>query len=406
MNCILVDTVEKENRIGVIEDGKLVEFYIDEFENKKILGNIYRGKVVNVLPGMEAAFVDIGFDKNAYLYVKDAQVEETMEMPINRVVREGEEIIVQVTKESFDSKGPKVTTHISLAGRYTVLTPFVSKVSISRKITCANEIERLKNIGEEIQKNSMGIILRTASEGVRKEKIEKDYNILLNIYRKIEREKNFISGPKLLYEDMDLSYQIIRDSNLNEIDKIILNSEEKYIYLKEFFNLNYPQYLNKITLKKFNIYNCGNIKNEIEIILNGVVPLKSGGYIVIDETEALTAIDVNTGKYVGGVNLEDTVLKTNLEAAEEIARQLRLQDIGGIIIIDFIDMKNKEDVFLVLEQLKKSFKNDRTRVNVVGMTRLGLVELTRKKSRNSLSTKYLRCCPNCKGRGKILVKKY
>ncbi len=410
MNCILVDTRNKENIIGVIEKGELVEFYIDEVEDEKLLGNIYRGKVVNVLPGMEAAFIDIGADKNAYLYVKDVQPEKAImnhkKIPIQNVIKEGEEIIVQVVKESFKTKGAKVTTHMSLAGRYVVLTPFVPKVSISRKITNKKEANRLKNIGEEIQKDSMGMILRTACKNVNKDKIEKDYNILVNIYEKIEREKNFLSAPKLLHKDIDIAYQIIRDSNLKDIDKIIVNSKEKYNYLKEFLEINFPQYINKINYEEFDIYKWGNIRKEIERILSGIIPLKSGGYIVIDETEALTAIDVNTGKYIGKVNLDDTILKTNLEAAKEIAKQLRLQDLGGIIIIDFIDMRKKKDISLVFKELKKHTQRDNTKVNIVDMTKLGLVELTRKKVRSSLSSKLLESCHHCNGRGKIMIKKY
>ncbi len=410
MNCILIDTRKNENIIGIIEEDELVEFYIDEIEDEKILGNIYRGRVVNVLPGMEAAFIDIGIGKNAYLYVKDVQLEKKStdqgNILIQKVVKEGEEIIVQVVKEPFKTKGAKVTTYLSLAGRYVVLTPFISKVSISRKIKNKKENKRLKTIGKEIKKDSMGMILRTASQNVSKEKIEEDYNILVNIYRKLERERNFISAPKLLHKDIGLAYQIIRDSNLKNIDRIIVNSKEKYDYLKEIIEINFPQYIKKIVYEEFDIYKWGNIKREIEKILSGKIPLESGGYIVIDETEALTAIDVNTGKYTGKANLDDTILKTNLEAAREIGKQLRLQDLGGIIIIDFIDMRKKEDISLVFRELKKYTQEDSTKVNIVDMTKLGLVELTRKKVRNSLSSHFLQNCEHCHGKGKIISKKY
>ena len=410
MNCILIDTRKNENIIGIIEEDELVEFYIDEIEDEKILGNIYRGRVVNVLPGMEAAFIDIGIGKNAYLYVKDIQLEKNStdqgNILIQKVVKEGEEIIVQVVKEPFKTKGAKVTTYLSLAGRYVVLTPFVSKVSISRKIKNKKENKRLKTIGKEVKKDSMGMILRTASQNVSKEKIEEDYNILVNIYKKIERERNFISAPKLLYKDIGLAYQIIRDSNLKNIDKIVVNSKEKYDCLKEIIEINFPQYINKVFCEEFDIYKWGNIKKEIEKILSGKIPLESGGYIVIDETEALTAIDVNTGKYTGKANLDATILKTNLEAAREIGKQLRLQDLGGIIIIDFIDMRKNKDISLVFRELKKYTQEDSTKVNIVDMTKLGLVELTRKKVRNSLSSHFLQNCEHCHGKGKRISKKY
>lgn len=408
MNCILVDTRKKENIIAVLEDNKLVEFYVDEIEDEKILGNIYRGKIKNVLPGMEAAFIDIGVGKNAYLYVEDVQPKVTTmpnsKIPIQSLLKEGDEIIVQVIKEPFKTKGAKVTTYISLAGRYVVLTPFIPKISISRKIKNKKEIKRLRSIANDIKIDSMGMILRTASKHVNKEKIEKDYNILVKIYEKIERERNFLSAPKLLYKDIGLPYQIIRDSNLNNIDKIIVNNEEKYNYLKEILEINFPKYINKISYDQFDIFNWGSIEKEINTVLSGTIPLKSGGYIVIDETEALIAIDVNTGKYVGNVNLNETIFKTNLEAAAEIARQLRLQDLGGIIIIDFIDMKKKKDISLVLKELRSHIQKDNTKVNIVDMTKLGLVELTRKKVRSSLSSNFLKKCEKCNGTGKIMIK--
>lgn len=408
MNCILIDTREEENIIAVIENNELVEFYVDENEFGKILGNIYRGKIMNVLPGMEAAFIDIGIGKNAYLHVEDAVSKENIrkndKIPIEKLIKEGDEIIVQVIKEPLKTKGAKVTTHISLAGRYVVLTPFLPKISISRKIKNKREINRLQNIGKEIKQNSMGMILRTASENISKDKIEEDYNILVNIYEKIERERNFLSAPKLLYKDIGLPYQIIRDSNLYDIDKIVVNNQENYNYLREILEINFPQLIDKILYEDFNVFKWGNISREINRVLSGRIPLKSGGYIVIDETEALVAIDVNTGKYIGKANLDDTILKTNLEAAEEIAKQLRLQDLGGIIIIDFIDMKKNKDISLVLKELKKHIAKDNTKVNIVDMTKLGLVELTRKKVRGSLSSKLLVECEECSGRGKTINK--
>ena len=408
MNYIFIDTNEKVERVGIVENNRLVEFYTNKEDNKKIAGNIYRGRVVNILPGMEAAFVDIGEGKNAYLYVKDALPIDLLysneKVKIGDIVKNGEEIIVQVLKDPLGNKGAKITNHITLPGRYIVLTPFSKSINISRKIEDKKEIERLKEIGKEIQIDNIGIIFRTKALNVEKEILEDEYQALINLYNKIESERNFLPCPKLIYREMNLVHQIIRDVFDYERYKIIVNNKEKYkeilslednfqfglkdrLYYDEDFNIDYQQ----------------DIINEIQNALSRKVPLKSGGYIVIDETEALVAIDVNTGKYIGGKNLEDTVLKTNLEAAEEIAIQIRLRDIGGIIIVDFIDMKYKKDVKFLLKEFDKNLSFDRNKGNIIGMTKLGLVEITRKKTSNSLKYKFGEKCPHCQGNGRIFL---
>lgn len=407
MNYIFIDSKGQEERVGIVESGRLVEYYIGEKENKSCVGSVYRGRVVNVLPGMEAAFVDIGEDKNAYLYIKDALSKDMMyknsSSRIQDVVKKGQELIVQVIKESDRNKGAKVTTHITLPGRYLVLTPYSVKISISRKIQDLEEIERLYRIGNEIQMDNIGFIFRTQAVGIDKDLLVREYIQLINLFYKLERERNFLPCPKLLYKEMDLSYKIIRDAFNDKIHRIITNDRERYDSLLDFQELISPELKNKLFYQEdFNIEKHRDIMKDIELALKRKVPLKSGGYIVIDETEALTAIDVNTGKYIGSKNLEDTVVKTNLEAAEEISRQVRLRDIGGIIIIDFIDMKNKQDVDIVVGQLDRHLSKDRNKTNIVGMTKLGLVEMTRHKMRNSLSSSFIKACPYCEGRGKIL----
>ncbi|MCF6465366.1 Rne/Rng family ribonuclease [Clostridium sp. Cult2] len=407
MNYIFIDSKDSTEIIGIVENNRLVEFYIDERDYRKEAGNIYRGRVVNVLPGMEAAFVDIGEGRNAYLYVKNAvpkeMINQNEQINIDDVVSNGEEIIVQVIKEASQNKGAKVTAHITLPGRFVVLTPFSDKISLSRKIDNDEEIERLKQIGKDMQKDNMGLIFRTKAFGVEKELLMDEYNMLIDIFRKIERERNFLPCPKLIYKEIDLSHQIIRDAFGHKIDSIILNDKEKYDSLLSFQGVVFPKLEGKIYYDKdFNIFSQDNIMKGIQIALERKVSLKSGGYIVIDETEALTAIDVNTGKFIGDKNLEDTVVKTNLEAAEEISKQIRLRNIGGIIIIDFIDMKEEKDISVVLEKLQDYLSHDRNKVNIIGITKLGLVELTRKKVRNSLSSKFITNCPYCNGRGKIL----
>ena len=406
MNYIFVDSKDGIEKVGIVEDGRLVEFYTDEKNDEKQAGNIYRGRVVNVLQGMEAAFVDIGEDKNAYLYVKDAlpreKIYEKLPIRIGEVIKNGEEVIVQVLKEPSENKGPKITTHITLPGRFLVLTPFSNKINISRKIDDKDEISRLQKIGKDIQMDDIGVIFRTRAYGVEKQLLLDEYNMLTNIFRKIERERNFSPCPKLIYREMDLTHQIVRDAFSDKIHRIVVNDKDKFNGLLSFQDIISPNLKEKLFYDEdFNIKFHANIEREIQAALERKAPLRSGGYIVIDETEALTAIDVNTGKFIGSKNLEDTVVKTNLEAAKEISRQIRLRDIGGIIIIDFIDMKNKGDIVLVLDELEENLKSDRNKTNIIGITKLGLVEMTRKKVRNSLRTNFIKKCPYCNGKGKI-----
>lgn len=405
MRYIFIDSLDGVNRVGIVENNRLVEFHLEE-QDSKIVGNIYRGRVTNVLQGMEAAFVDIGESKNAYLYVKDALPRELLYdgriYKISEVIKSGQEAIVQVIKEPSGNKGAKVTTHIEIPGRYLVFTPFSNKINISKKITCSKEVESLKNIGKRIIKDGMGVIFRTASEAIEESVLMEEYDILYNIYAKIQKEKNFLPCPKLLYKEPSLDYQIIRDSYDDAMEKIIVNNKKVYdnlILMEEIYPFKFS---NKIELNTdFSIAYDTGIQLDLKMALQRMVPLKSGGYIVIDETEALTAIDVNTGKFVGTSSLGDTILKTNIEAAEEIARQIRLRDIGGIIIVDFIDMKNKNDISTVLSTFKKYLKKDKIKTNIIGITKLGLVELTRKKIRRSLSKDFYKKCPKCEGRGNI-----
>ena len=407
MNYIFIDLKGGIEKAGIVENDKLVEFYMDYENENKLVGNIYRGRVVNVLPGMEAAFVDIGEDKNAYLCVKDALPKDMEyvkdETKINRLVKTGQEIIVQVLKEGSDTKGAKVTTHITLPGRFIVLTPFSNKISVSRKIHDNDEISRLKKIGEKMIVEDMGVIFRANSKEISEELLIDEYNSLIEIFKRIERERNFLPCPKLIYKEMDLSHKIIRDSFSSKIDRIIVNNEEKYKSLLNFEKMLFPGIKEKLIYDKdFDIKYEDNIVKGLKMALERKVNLKSGGYIVIDETEALTAIDVNTGKFIGSKNLEDTVVKTNLEACEEIARQIRLRDITGIIIIDFIDMKDNKDITEVLGKLDECLSTDRNKANIVDITKLGLVELTRRKIRNSLSSNFINDCSACNGKGKIL----
>lgn len=406
MDYIFIDCKDRENRVGIVEEGNLVEYYIEEEDRHKIVGNIYRGRVDSVLKGMNASFVNIGEGKNAYLHVKDAINREQMlsrkKFTIDEVLRAGEDIIVQVLKEPLGEKGPKVTTHVSIPGRYLVLTPFSDDINISRKINDKEETERLKTIGKDMLRDNIGAIFRTMARGIDRETIVGEYNALVDIYKKIESQKNFLPTPKLLYRELDLVYRIVRDIFNEKRHKIIVNNRyiyEELLQLDEYF---FHGLKDKLILdEKFSIEYNSNIQRGISEAFKRRVNLKSGGYIVIDDTEALTAIDINTGKYVGSYSFDETVVNTNIEATEEIARQIRLRDIGGIIIIDFIDMKNKEDISMVIKKLSKHFKADRNKPNIIGITKLGLVEVTRKKIRPTIDSRISVKCPTCNGRGRI-----
>lgn len=407
MNYIFVDSNNGVNKIGIIEDDRLVEFYQEGIEKESIVGNIYRARVVKVLNGMEAAFVDIGEEKNAFLHLKDSLSKEQLfkkeKYNISDILKGGEDIIVQVSKEPLGTKGPKVTTHISLPGRYLVLTPFSKRVYISRKISEEKEVERLKTLGNNIIVGDIGIIFRTNSEDIHEDILQKEYNHLLGIYMKIEKERTFIPTPKLLYKELELLYQIVRDTFNDKDFEVIVNNKEIFENLLIYDELYSIGLKNKTKLdKEFTLDNNFQKQMEIQEALDIRVNLKSGGSIIIEETEALTVIDVNTGKYIGAFNLEDTVLRTNLEATEEIARQIRLRDIGGIIIVDFIDMKNKDHIDMILASMKEAFNKDRNKPLIIDVTKLCLVEITRKKIRPTLDKNLSSICPTCNGRGRIV----
>lgn len=406
MNTIYIDTSDGTQRICIVENGRLVEYFKDDSQSRGILGNVYRGRVDNVLQGMEAAFIDIGIGRNAYLHVKDALEKEHMrekdKPSIDDIISRGEDIIVQVVKEPLGNKGPKVTRHISIPGRYMVITPYSSRVNISNKIRDIDENIRLKALGKTIMKDGMGMIFRTVSENADTELLIDEYRELCQLYEKIEQERNYLPTPKLIYREIDLISQIIRDYFKYLNTEIVLNDKNVRNELLSNKDLSKYDMEEKITYDpEFSMDYNMNIQIDMKEALARRVQLKSGGFIVIDETEALTAIDVNTGKYVGTFTLEDTVLRTNIEASTEIARQLRLRDIGGIIIIDFIDMKNRFDMDIVVDKLVTAFKGDRNKPIVVDVTKLGLVEVVRKKNRPTLDNKVSITCPTCGGKGKI-----
>jgi ribonuclease G len=406
MNTIYIDSRDGINRICIVEDGRLVEYYKEDTGRHRLLGNVYRGRVVNILQGMEAAFVDIGEEKNAYLNIKDALSREMMysreKLTIDKVLTQGEDIMVQVVKEPLGNKGPKVTTHLSIPGRYMVLTPYSNRVNISKKIRDQEEIERLKSVGKDLEREDMGMIFRTVSQGVDSEVLTEEYNELVGIFEKIEGERNYLPTPKLIYSEPVLALQILRDYFDETKTDVVTNSREVFDYLKTTTKLSDYNLMDRLTFDpQYNMDYHMSIQMDMKEALSRKVQLKSGGYIVIDETEALTAIDVNTGKYVGNLTLSDTIVRTNIEAAVEIARQIRLRDIGGIIIVDFIDMKNQDNIDIVLGKLDREFRKDKNKPYVVGMTKLNLVEVVRKRNRPTLDKETTLVCPTCNGRGRI-----
>ena len=406
---IIVNYEHKETRVALLEDDKVVEIYIERPLSQRLVGNIYKGIVENVLPGMQAAFVNIGEERNAFLYVDEIPQPRGTDspggrMPIQRLLHVGEEIMVQVMKEPFGSKGARLTGHITLPGRYLVLMPGLNYVGVSRRIANQEERERLKNELELVKASDVGVIVRTAAEGMESENLQNDLHFLSSLWDNIQNLYTREKSPALLYMDVALIFRIVRDLFNDYISEFHIDNEQEYQKIKELLNCLSPELMNRVSLyrNKLPIFEHYGIENEIDRSLNRVVWLNCGGYLVFDETEALTVIDVNTGKYTGKNNLEDTIFKTNLEAADEITRQIRLRDIGGIIIVDFIDMSTQENRQRILDRLKEQMSHDRTKSHVLGITSLGLVEIARKKVRQGLSAVMQQACTYCQGKGRIL----
>ncbi len=416
VNEILVDVGVGETRVALLEDKELVEIYIERPYHERLVGNIYRGKVSSVLPGMQAAFIDIGYEKNAFLYVGDAVVQKeyleeedeifqnVKDYNIEELLKPGQEITVQVIKEPIGTKGPRVTTHITLPGRHLVLLPNADYIGISRRIEDEAERAKLKKTAEQIKPSGIGLIVRTASEGKDVTDFSQDLNFLMKLWDSIKSKEGSGSVPRCLHKDLSLTYRTVRDLFTWNIDKFIINNRQEYTKVLELVDMISPALKQRVEYygSGRDIFEYYQVEAKIIRALAKKVWFKCGGYLVIEKTEALTVVDVNTGKYVGATNLEDTVLRTNMEAAKEIAKQLRLRDVGGIIIIDFIDMHEAEHQQMVLDALKQALKKDRTKTTVLGMTGLGLIEMTRKKVRHGLVSVMTSECTCCEGTGRVL----
>ena len=435
---IVVNAGVTETRLAVQDGNLLTELYIERADRRSIVGNIYKGVVTNVLPGMQAAFVDIGLAKDAFLYAGDytanlgaedqappveeepsdvdegegeGEAESDVEAaprrqavaPIEEMLRKGQEVLVQVSKESLGSKGARVTSFVSIPGRYIVYMPQSRHVGVSRRIHDDAERDRLRAIVKGMPAQSGGFIVRTVAEGKGDEELAADIQFLSRLWAQVLTRSESAKAPSLLHAEMDVTFRVVRDLFSPEIEEFLVDSPSAYEKCLEFATQLVPQLADRVKQwdKDAPIFEATGIEREIEKALRRRVWLKSGGYIVIDHTEALVAIDVNTGKYVGKRDFEETVLKINLEAATEVVRQIRLRDLGGIIIIDFIDMERAEHRDQVFKALTRALADDKARTNVLEISELGLVEMTRKRVRQSLQSLFCAPCPTCKGSGVV-----
>jgi ribonuclease G len=410
---ILVSSDPWENRVAILEDGQLAEIYFEREE--KVIGSIFKGKVMNVLPGMGASFVDIGLGRNAFLYVDDinktplniGDVEITQGRSgwtITEKIAKGDDVLVQIVKEPRGLKGARISTNISLPGRYLILMPTGRYSGVSRKIESAEERNRLKGIMKLIRPEGMATVVRTAAAGVSQAELLADLGVLIRMWHGILESYKRAPAPSLIHKDMNLVYKAARDFITPEVDRVLIDDPEEYEKVRDFMRLLGPQYVERIELYNHgrSLFKDFKVDEEVQKLLRPKINLPSGGSIVIESTEALTVIDVNSGKFTGGKNLEDTIVKTNIEAAAEIARQVRLRDIGGIIVCDFIDMSTEQSRNRVLATLETGLRKDRTRTTIQSFSALGLLEFTRKRVGKDLSGQLRGPCPTCSGLGSVM----
>jgi len=427
---LLVNVAPFETRIARIENGQAEELYIERERERGLKGNIYKGRVQRVLPGIQAAFVDIGMEKAGFLYAGDIaskekpesempdvdenhdegdegkpQIEETharrQAPPIAGLVREGQELMVQVSREPISSKGPRLTTQIGLAGRYLVYLPSLDHIGIARRLENVEERARLLAIGKELNPKQGGIIIRTVAEGRKQDELQQDIDYLLRLWADIEKRSKSASLGSIIHKELNLYLRVMRDYVDDEVEKIHIDSREAYESMKKFARRFMPEVAKKLYYYPGNrpIFDVYGVEEEIDRALQRHVPLKSGGHLVIDQTEALIAVDVNSGSFVGSRNMEETGFKTNLEAVHEIVHQLRLRNLGGIIVVDFIDMEEDENKQKLMEVLKEALARDKAKTHIVQLSELGLVEMTRKRTRDSIGRILLNECNHCLGVG-------
>jgi ribonuclease G len=438
---IIINVAEHETRVALLEDGTIAEFFIERGDGSDIAGNVYKGKVQRVLPGMQAAFVDIGLHQAAFIYVDDVLEENPNELEamfiqeydqlksyqendsqdhepamvmdplrtniIEDLITEGQDLLVQVVKSPLGTKGARISSYVSLPGRFLVLMPTSNHIGISRRIEDVHERERLKEIVSSLRSDNLGYIVRTAAEGIRAEKLSYEMGFLNNLWKNIKKRYERAPSPSLLHQELSVSLRAVRDLLLQEAERLIIDDKKGYESILSFLETFMPSLKDSVALYEGTepIFDAYNLEGDIGRALKRKVWLKSGGYIVIEHTEALVAIDVNTGRYVGKYNLEETITKTNLEAVKEIAYQIRLRDIGGIIIIDFIDMERQSNQERVFNALKEAFKKDRSKTHVLPMSEMGLIQMTRKRIRKPLTRILCEPCDTCDGEGYVVAKK-
>ncbi len=420
---LLVESDFHQIRVAVLENGRPSEIYLEHHGDRGVVGNVYQGRVSRILPGMQAAFVDIGLKRDAFLYAGDVRdtltsMDELSEAdpqtgefppqvirPIEELLQPGQELIVQTVKAPLPNKGARISTEITLPGRYVVLLPTVPSIGVSRRIRDPEERERLRSALEGLCADGWGLIVRTAGEGKTAEDFRGDISYLTGLWKAIEERAAQSSAPTLLHQDHDLALRIVRDRLGGEFDQVLIDEEHTYDRVLAFAREVEPELAERIELTEEagRLFEHFGVDAEIEAALRSRVWLKSGGYIVINQTEALVAVDVNTGRFVGKTSLEETVVATNLEAVEEIVRQIRLRDLSGIIVIDFIDMMETENRDWVFKSLQEELKKDRAKNQVLPPSEFGLVELTRKRSRSNLQSLLTRPCPYCEGKAWVLA---
>lgn len=420
-NELIVNVTLGETRVARLENGVVAEVYIERARDASVVGNIYKGKVVRVLPGMEAAFVEIGLDRTAFIHASDIisddlshlsdELKDVQQEPqrsrgkpahISELLKEGNDIIVQVAKDPMGTKGARLTSFVSLPGRYIVYMPTVPNIGVSKKIESDKERKRLKQL---LEKNSprkgCGFIVRTAADGVSQKDMKADITYLADLWAAVESKAIKTKSPALLHSDLNVILRVVRDLFTEDIDRLVIDSQTEFENIKKFIQKFNPRLKSNVELYQSDepIFDSFGVEVEITRALGQKVWLKSGGYIIIEQTEALTAIDVNTGRFVGKRNVDDTILKTNLEAVKEIVYQLRLRNIGGIIILDFIDMTRAAHREMVFNALKEALRSDRARTKITKISALGLVEMTRKRTREDIRDVLADPCPYCEGKG-------
>jgi len=425
---ILINAAPWETRVAVLEDTTLVELHIERGRDRSLAGNIYKGRVIRVLPGMQAAFVDIGLEKAAFLHVSDLtgpglvrgvveDGEESEEVddvapprrrvqfaPIEERLAKNQELLVQVSKEPMGSKGARVTAHISLPGRYLVHMPGTAHIGISRRIEDPDERDRLRDaVDSERSEPTGGYIVRTACEGAAKREIRDDVRFLTRLWSRVQQTAESASAPALVHRDLDLVLRVLRDLFTSDVERLVVDDPVEHARILEFVEEFMPRLVARVHRYEGTtpLFEQHGVETKIARALERRVWLKSGGYLIFDQTESLTTVDVNTGRYVGKRDQEETVLKTNLEAAKQVVHQLRLRNIGGIIVIDFIDMEKAANRRKVFDTLQEAARADKARSNVLRISELGLVQMTRKRTRESLGQRLLEPCPHCDGLGRL-----